>query len=310
MKVTVVGCGALGGLCAARLARAGNDVQVLQHEGCHMDQLRSRGLVLCEREGVPQLFRPRLSSRPEDLEPSDVVLVTVKAYATASVAPGLPGLLSECGRVVTLQNGLGNAELLAEAAGAGRVVLGPCTYGAWLDDEGTVHAAGEGELVLGSFSREGDLASLATLFREAEFNVSLRDDVFPALWEKLVINAGINPLTALVRCRNGDLVTTADLREIMRSLVREAVSVAQSQGISLDGACSWESCLAVCKRTASNRSSMLQDVEAGRCSENEAISGQVVRRARDKGLSVPVTETVWRLLRGVDLFSGGTLTSS
>lgn len=304
MKVTVVGCGALGGLFAARLVGAGNEVQLLQHEGRHLDQLQRRGLVLRERGRDPQVFRPRLSSRAADMEPSDVVLVTVKAYGTAAVAPELPGLLREDGWAVTLQNGLGNAESLAKTVGDDRVALGPCTYGAWLDDEGVVHAAGEGDLILGPFRKGGDLKVLLPLFGEAGFNVSLRDDPFPALWEKLVINAGINPLTALVRRPNGDLPGSPDLREIMEALVLETVAVAQAKGIPLEAAVSWERCLAVCEKTASNRSSMLQDVEAGRCTENEAISGQVVRQARERGIPVPVTESIWRLLRGIDRFTG------
>lgn len=304
MKITIVGCGALGGLFAARLAGAGNEVQLLQHEGRHLEQLQRRGLVFQESGRDAQVFRPRLSSRAVDLEPSNVVLVTVKAYATASVAPELPGLLQEDGWAVTLQNGLGNAELLAEAVGQERVALGPCTYGAWLDDEGTVHAAGEGDLILGPFRKGGDMADLEVLFRKAGFNVSLRNDPFPALWEKLVINAGINPVTALVRRPNGDLAASPELREIMEALVLETVAVARSQGIPLKNDLSWERCLSVCEKTASNRSSMLQDVEAGRRTENEAISGQVVRRARKMGLSVPVTENIWRLLRGIDRFVG------
>lgn len=304
MKVTVVGCGALGGFFAARLLRAGNEVQILQHEGRHLEQLQRQGLVLRERGGSPRVFRPRVSSCAAELEPSDVVLVTVKAYGTVSVAPELPGLLREGGWAVTMQNGLGSAELLAGAAGDERVVLGPCTYGAYLDGEGTVHAAGEGHLVLGPFRKGGNLLDLAGLFREAGFEVSLMDDPFPALWEKLVINAGINPLTALVRRPNGDLAANPDLRGIMRNLVAEAVSVARAQGIPLEEEHSWEACLSVCEKTSSNRSSMLQDVEAGRRTENEAISGQVVCRARGKGIPVPVTETVWHLLRGCDPFSG------
>lgn len=300
MRVTVVGCGALGGLFAAGLLEAGCEVQILQRRGRHFDQLAGVGLVLRAQDGGLKTFHPFLSDREDQLMPSDLVLVTVKAYETCSVARQVSVLLKQEGWAVTLQNGLGNAETLARETGAARVALGPCTYGAFLDEDGVVHKAGEGDLSLGALVRGRDITTLAAPFQEAGFRVSLLKDPFPALWAKLVINAGINPLTALVRCLNGDLERSPDLKEAMRQLVLETVAVARAEGIPLEEVPSWERCLEVCRRTASNRSSMLQDVEAGRRTEIEAISGQVVCLGRKHSIPVPVTEAIWHLLRGVD----------
>jgi len=302
LRITLVGCGALGGLLAARLLMQEENVQIFQHRGRRFDQLSQRGLQFLDASGKHHGFRPLLASSPENLLPSPLVIVAVKAHATSSVAPLIPHLLEEntTSRIMTVQNGLGNAEILAEAAGERRVVLAPCTYGAWVDAEGAVHEAGEGELVLGPLRRGEDLAPLEHLFRRAGFRTDLREDPLPPLWEKLAINAAINPLSALTKRPNGELLASGDLRELMQALLREALKVAQSEGIVLDHRACLEKCFSICEKTWANRSSMLQDVEAGRLTENDAISGQVVLRARRGGLSVPHTESIWRLLRGIE----------
>jgi 2-dehydropantoate 2-reductase len=219
------------------------------------------------------------------------------------VAPFIPGLLEKSGWVLTLQNGLGNAEILAERVEKNSIVLGPCTYGARLDSQGTVCAAGDGELLLGPFRKERDLGPLEALFQHAGFRTLLREDPLPLLWEKLVYNAAINPLSALVRCSNGDLLASEDLRKIMENLVRETLEVARGEGVMLNQEECLEKCFSICRKTGSNRSSMLQDVEAGRPTENDAISGQVVLRGRRRGIPVPCTENLWGLLRGIDFLA-------
>ena len=206
--------------------------------------------------------------------------------------------------MLTLQNGLGNAEILAEKVEKNSIALGPCTYGARLDSLGMVHAAGEGELLLGPFRKGRDPAPLEALFQHAGFQTILREDPLPLLWEKLVCNAAINPLSALARCSNGDLLASEDLRKIMKELIRETLEVAQKEGILLDLEECLEKCFSVCRKTCTNRSSMLQDVEAGRPTENDAISGQVVLRGHREGIPVPRTENLWGLLRGIDFLAG------
>ncbi len=261
--------------------------------------------MLRERNGRDVRFRPPLFDNTSDPEPADVVVVTVKAHATRHVAPALGTLLQHDGLAVTLQNGLGNAEIMARNLRDHRVVLGPCTYGAFLDEQGRVRLGGEGQLVLGAFSGSGNLEWLAELFRCAGFSVVSDKDPLTALWEKLVVNAGINPLTALARCTNGVLLEADGLRRLMYALISETVAVARSEGILIDEKSALDRCLTVCEKTSQNRSSMLQDVAAGRRTENESISGEILRRGEACGIPVPVTRTICRLLRGVDHVMGG-----
>jgi len=310
VRITLVGCGALGGLFAARLLAAGEDVQMLQRPGKRLEDLRRKGLRFREASGERSVFFPPLASSPEELPPAPLVIVAVKAWSTSSVAPFMPGLLEKHGWVLTVQNGLGNAEILAEKVEERSIVLGPCTYGARLDSEGSVCAAGEGELLLGPFRKERDLAPLQALFEHAGFRTILREDPLPLLWEKLILNAAINPLSALARCSNGDLLASEDLRKIMEKLVWEALQVARGEGVALDHQECLEKCFSVCRKTGSNRNSMLQDVEAKRPTENDAISGQVVLRGRRRGIPVPCTEDIWHLLRGVDALAANRKRSS
>lgn len=298
MKVTLIGCGALGSLFAVGFLEKGEDLQVLQRPGTRFDQLYHQGLRFRDSSGTIHTFRPELSSSPEELAPASVVIVTIKAYATSSIAPLVPKLLEKDGWVVTLQNGLGNAEILAEHYRADRIALGPCTYGAWLDRKGIVNAGGEGELILGPFLKGENLLFLQNFFEKAGFHALLRKDPSLPLWEKLMLNASINPVSALARCPNEHLLISEDLRHLMKILVRETVEVARSEGVSIDYEESWKKCLEICEKTRSNKCSMLQDVEAGRPTEIDAISGQVVLRARKAGIPVPFTESLWRLLRG------------
>ena len=300
MTITLVGCGALGGFFAARLLAAGKDLQILQHSGIRFDQLLHQGLRFRDSSGTTHTFHPGLSSSPDELAPASVVIVTVKAYATSSIASLVPRLLQKDGWVVTLQNGLGNAEILAKEYRVDRIVLGPCTYGAWLDKEGMVHAGGEGELVLGPLRKGENLLFLHRLFEEVGFHTVLREDPRLSLWEKLLLNASINPVSALTGCSNSYLSNSEDLQYLMRALLKEALEVARSEGVDLDFEGAWKRCLEVCEKTRSNKSSMLQDLEAGRPTEIDAIGGEVVLRGHRAGIAVPFTESLWRLLRGRD----------
>ncbi len=182
MRITLVGCGALGGLFAARLLAAGEDVQILQRPGKRFEELRREGLRFREASGELSVFFPSLACSPEEIPPAPLVIVAVKAWSTSSVAPFIPGLLEKSGWVLTLQNGLGNAEILAERVEKNSIVLGPCTYGARLDSQGTVCAAGDGELLLGPFRKERDLRPLEALFQHAGFRTLLREAPLPLLW--------------------------------------------------------------------------------------------------------------------------------
>lgn len=305
MLVTIAGCGALGSLIAARLLEAGHPVQGYQRPGPQLQALRAEGLTLAEdRDGGTRRYRFKtVTAEAGELSPSRLIIVLVKAYDTASLAP-LKGLLTEDGLVLSLQNGLGNAEVLAELFGAERVAAGVATYGAFRTAPGVVNWGGEGFITLGPWRPGGGCSWIANLLQGAGLNATAVDDPRPAIWQKLVINAMLNPVTALTGLRNGEARAIPATLELMRQLGRETVAAAARDGILLDFDALWEQMQTNLERTAVNRTSMLQDVSAGRRTENEYISGGVLRFSTHDE-EFPCTRTIYRLLQAIDCNNTG-----
>ncbi|MEX2160802.1 MAG: 2-dehydropantoate 2-reductase [Anaerolineales bacterium] len=289
----IVGTGALACLFAARLAGAGYPVLMLGSWPEGLAALQERGVTLVLPDGSRKTYPVRASANPADFSDSKFALVLVKAWQTDRVAARLFESLAVDGLALTLQNGLGNRETLVEKLGAERVAYGVITTGATLLGPGEVRWAGEGQITLGAHAR---LAPVAEALAAAGFKVVTVEDVNSVAWSKLVINAAINPLTALLDVPNGELLTRPAARELSAALAGEVAAVAAAKGIALsfsDPAAAVED---VARRTAANLSSMLQDVRRGAPTEIDAICGAVVRAGREAGVPVPVNETMWRLV--------------
>lgn len=221
-------------------------------------------------------------------------LVLVKAWQTARAARQLRSCLSPEGVVLTLQNGLGNAETLSEALGPERVAVGVTTSGATLVAPGVVRPGGEGVVHLGEHPR---LAPVVQWLQQAGFRVEVSPDVQGVLWGKLAVNAAINPLTALLEVPNGALVANAAARLFLRRAAWEVQAVAEALGVRLPFPDAAEAAEEVARRTARNLSSMLQDLHRGAPTEIEAINGAVVRFGRQVGVSAPLNQALWEMVR-------------
>ncbi len=230
-----------------------------------------------------------------------LTVVTVKAYQTETAARALPGLMSQGGMALTLQNGLGNLESMARIVGPARLLAGVGLLGVTGQDEGRIIYAGRGVIYIGApagsqVSRDPEVAAVVDLFRGAGLECQPREDIEAVLWEKLVINVGINPLTALLRVPNGALLQLPEAWEVAMAAAAEAQAVAQAAGLNLSGDPAGR-LRQVCADTAANRSSMLQDILAGRPTEIEALNAQVATRGRALGLPTPVNDLLTLLLR-------------
>jgi 2-dehydropantoate 2-reductase len=221
-------------------------------------------------------------------------LVLVKSWQTATAAGQLAASLAEDGVALTLQNGAGNREKLVDALGAERVALGVTTTGATLLEPGCVRPAGEGVVSLGMHSRLGPLADR---LRAAGFVVEDAPDPDALLWGKLVINAAINPLTALLGVPNGALLERPPARSLLAEAAREAAAVAAAQGLRLPFDDPVGAAERVAQRTAANRSSMLQDVQRGAPTEIDAICGAIVTAGEQAGVQTPVNRILWQLVK-------------
>jgi len=294
--VVVLGAGAVGSLFGARLAAAGASVLLIGRPA-HVAAIRTEGLTV---EGVdPGTFRVDAATELPPGTASRAVLVTVKSFDLASAAGELGHALRPTPTAL-LGNGLGIEEAASRAvrdAGWAHpeavLVRGVHTIPATLLGPGRVRASGRGEVVFPSptpsAAGSGAIEALVGLFRDAGVPVRTSSTFDRELWRKAVVNAAINPVTAVRGVLNGALAR-GPARKEAEALLAEAVAVARAEGVDLTLETALADLERVVQQTAENRSSMLQDVERGRPTELEAISGEILRRGGRLGLQLPATE--------------------
>jgi 2-dehydropantoate 2-reductase len=298
MEILIFGAGSLGSLVGGLLSRT-HDVTLVGRPD-HVAAVRADGLAV---SGIERFaVRPTATTDGTDAS-ADLALVTVKAHDTAVAADALAG--GTCGAVCSLQNGMGNEDVLAERLDA-PVLAGTTTYGARLVEPGHVEWTGRGTVEVGPWRpRAADCLAdrVVAAFRTADVDAERMANVEDALWRKLAVNAAINPVTALARVENGAL-GSGPLAALASAAATEAASVARAEGASLSDATAVAAVERVAERTAPNRSSMLADVAAGRRTEVDAIGGYVIDRAEERGVAVPVTRTLTGLVRGWEAGAG------
>lgn len=295
IRIGIVGIGALGCLFASRLtAVAGVEVVMLGHWPEQLATLRRKGLAVIQLDGSKTRHLVEVTNQPTAVAPVDLALILVKSYQTATAARETAQWLKPEGLAVTLQNGLGNRETLATVLGEARVAVGTTSHGATVLAPGIVRHAGQADTYVAQ-----DAAVLAPFLRQAGFETHVTPDVAGVIWGKLVINAGINPLTALIRQPNGFLAENEQARRLSRAAATETSAVAQAQRIVLPYPYvrAAEQVTAVCRASANNRSSMLQDVSRGARTEIEAITGQIVAHGRGCGVPTPANNVLLRFMR-------------
>jgi len=292
ISVLIAGSGAMACLFAARLSPHA-EVTMLGTWAEGLAALQRHGVRL-EAGGLETVHPVRVTNDPSDVRGALFALVLVKSWQTKRTA----GMLAEClaadGVALTLQNGLGNLEALRDALGAERAALGVTTTGATLLGPGRVRAGGSGPIHVAPHPR---LEPYLPALRQAGFTVEPEPDVESLLWGKLAVNAGINPLTALLRVENGVLLERDEARQVLREAAREAAVVAGGLGIRLPYLEAAAAAEDVARRTAANRSSMLQDVLRGAPTEIDAINGAIAGAGERVGVPTPVNRTLWRLVR-------------
>jgi len=294
-SVLLVGTGALATLFAARLSEAGHDVHMLGTWKHGLDALKQKGarLVASRANGSERAYKVHATDDPREVSGAQVALVLVKSWQTERAAQQLKESLADDGLAVTLQNGLGNKETLTRYLGTDRVALGITTTGATLLGPGLVRAGGDGVI---SIERNQALGPLEAALRSSNFNLQIVNDAQSLIWGKLVINAAINPLTALLRVSNGELLTRPNVRRMMASLARETADVAAAEHVHLPFSNPVRAVEDVARKTAANHSSMFQDVRRGAPTEIDAICGAVTRRAEFHGINTPYNRACWRLV--------------
>ncbi len=299
MRVLVLGAGALGSLIGARLHASGTPVALLSRNTEHIRAVRQSGLHLRELDGSTHTLNPPVLSDPRDLPWSpDLILVLVKSRDTEGAVRSMLPFCSGETLFLTLQNGMGNVGLIQELAGSERVLAGTTAQGATLLGPGEIQHGGDGPSHVGrpGAAADEEAQRVASLLDRAGLTCQVSEDIDRLIWQKLLVNVGINAITALARVRNGWIAADPSARELACCAVREAREVAASAGFDFPETVEQE-VLDVAHRTRSNRSSMYQDLDTGKPTEIEAINGAVEQLAGHYGLEAPVNWALTRLIR-------------
>ncbi len=296
MKITFIGSGAMGCLFGGLLTEAGQEVCLFDTWQEHVAVLNREGLTIV-REGKERIVQVKAYTDPTRIKQTDLAIIFVKHGQTHQAAETALTLCGDHGHILTLQNGMGNAEIIAGLVGPGRVICGTTAQGAMLLGTGRIQHSGTGETLIGSWDRSTPeiLNELAGVFTAAGMPTATVDNIAPVLWSKLFANVGINAITALTNIRNGQLLNMESTRQLVEAVVKEAIMVAKALDIAV-AEDALEHVFAIARATASNRSSMGQDIDAGRVTEIEAINGYIVRRAGELDLPVPVNATLTQLI--------------
>lgn len=301
MKIVIVGPGAIGGLFAAFLSRTKEEIWLLDKHAQRAEAIQEAGIRL---EGISGNWQTKLNvtSQPEKINEVDLLIICVKSYDTKDAIIKAKNLVGTDTLVLTLQNGLGNLEILGEVVGQEKVLGGVTNQGATLLGTGHLRHAGKGETVIGRIDGKTpvQLRQIREIFNKAGLETRISRDIKGLIWSKLIINVGINALTAITRLNNGRLVEFPGTRKILRDAVTEAVKVAKKKRIKLIYDDPLAKVEAVCEATAGNVSSMLQDVLKKKRTEIDFINAVIVREGQSLGIPTPVNSVLVDLVKTIE----------
>lgn len=299
MRITVLGAGAMGSLFGGLLAERGHEVELLDVNPAHIAKVKESGLTLdTDRQGLRNvrvaISRPEAAaSRPECL------IVFTKTLHTASALEAARGVLQPDTLVLTLQNGLGNVERLAGLVAPERIAVGVTTVPSDMVGPGHVHSHGEGHirLMMAGGQQDERLNALAQALTDAGLPATVDPTVQAAIWQKVAFNAALNSICAVANATVGDVGRAAGARALAHRIGTEVLSVATADGIRIDEPGLHATLDHALDHHLAHKPSMLQDLLAGRPTEIDAISGEVLRAARRLGVAAPCTESLDALVR-------------
>lgn len=310
MKIVVIGPGALGCLLAASITLRPDiggenacQVWLLDHDATRATELNKKGILL-EKDGRQRHCPVRATANPAEIGYAEIGLLCVKSKDVQAGLNKTVSFLRRDSLLIALQNGISHLPLLESSNIEADIAAGVTAQGANLLGPSHVRHAGEGITRIGlirhrnpeAFTR---LTEAAALLNDSGIATATVPDIVEYIWAKLFINAGINALTALHSCPNGRLLDSEETRKQLTAAVREAEAVARAKGITVTGDPVAET-IKICRATAANISSMLQDVRKKRPTEINAINGAIVAEARNLGIPTPTNEILIRQIKELE----------
>jgi 2-dehydropantoate 2-reductase len=301
MKMVIMGAGAMGGLFGGLLTLSEEEVWLVDIRKEQIDMILSVGLIL-EEKGKTQIIPVNATSDVKSIGKADLVIFFVKTHHTEKAVSDSLVLQKEDTVFLTLQNGLGNEEVICKQIDRKKVILGTTNHGATLLGPGHIRHAGWGKTCMGELDgRITDrVMQIAQIFCNAGIETEVSSNIHELMWDKLLANVAINALTALTGLRNGQLLDYPETLRLMEVLVSEATNVAIRKGIRIKKN-PMEKIKEVVEATKENRSSMGQDFDYRRKTEIDAMNGAVVREAICLGISVPYNQMITDLVKVIEM---------
>jgi 2-dehydropantoate 2-reductase len=308
VKIAIIGPGAMGSLLAAFLTKASSSVREPEDIIWLLDKDTARAAKIAQEgirvEGIAGNWQAPVKATADvnEIGKADLLIMCVKAYDTKQAITQARSMVDENTLILTLQNGIGNIEIIGEIVGSEKVIGGTANFGATLIGPGNVKYTGKGEVIIGQMDGKitVGMRRVRELFNKAGLETRVSRDIKSVLWSKLIINAGINALSAITGLNNGRLIEIEPAHKILRLAASEAIKVAKRKRIKLFYDDPLAKVEAVCEATSANISSMLQDALKKDRTEIDFINGVIVRQGQELGIPVPVNSMLVDLVKTIE----------
>jgi 2-dehydropantoate 2-reductase len=305
MKICVLGAGALGSTFGGTLAEAGNEVFLINRNKDYLKSVREKGLIFVEEEIEP--INVKVYPTTDNLDTVDLVIVLVKSFNTKEVIESAKNIIGENTIVMSLQNGLGNEDTIAELVGKGKVISGKTYVGGGMIQPGHVRRTVKNKMTyIGELdgTKTERIERIAKIFTEAGLQTEVSKNIIGLIWDKLLINAATGALTAITRLTYGPIYkdeAIPEIKEIGLKVIQEGIDVASAKNIKL----STKNVEEIWYKAAENlpyefKTSMLQSIEKGSVTEIDFINGAIVREGKKVGISTPVNEALVACIKGIE----------
>lgn len=303
MKIAVLGAGAMGSVIGGALAKAENDVVLIDVVKETIEAINSRGLLVREKDGHEETIKVSATDRPESVGTVDLVVVFVKCYHTESAIRNVAPIIGPRTVVLSLQNGWGNGPTIGKIVGFEKLLVGVSYHSATVLGPGHVLHAGTGSTFIGELdgTPSDRLATIAKAFDAAGIPVTPTTSVLKEIWSKLALNAVTLPTSASIRLSADRLLAAGEMEQLMKALLQEVVAVAQAQQIPLDFDERWQAIAGLLGKLApGTKGSMLQDVERNRRTEIDVINGAIVEAGRRLNIPTPYNNAMLWLIKALE----------
>ncbi len=301
MRIVIIGAGAMGSIYGARLS--GNaDVTLIDTNCALVERINSSGIIL-EENGSERCFSVKARLSAEGIEEADLIILFTKSIFSRQALSSVKCLIGKETYLMTLQNGAGHERILSEFQDMEHIIIGTTEDNGAVLDLARIHHGGNGVTNIGFISGNPDkvfLERLKDVFNSSGFDLRVKENIELIIWDKLMTNASLSALTAVLQCDMSYIAENAYAFRLCRTLIKEATEVANAMGLGFDEEAYASRIRDISLRNRGSYTSIMKDIEKGRKTEVDTISGAVVSKAEELGISVPTHRAIVNLIHALE----------